>query len=68
MTTVREALELVLAGRSLNEAQITSVFDDILDEGAPGYLVAGLLVALADEGRGAAGIGGRRAGAAGACS
>jgi hypothetical protein len=35
MTTVREALELVLAGRSLNEVQITSVFDHILDEGAP---------------------------------
>jgi anthranilate phosphoribosyltransferase len=50
MTTVREALELVLAGRSLNEVQITSVFDHILDEGAPGYLVAGLLVALRMKG------------------
>jgi len=50
MTTVREALEMVLARRSLSEAQITSVFDHILDEGAPGYAVAGLLVALRMKG------------------
>ncbi len=50
MTTVREALDLVLAGRSLNEAQIRTVFDEILDTGAPGFMVAGLLVALRMKG------------------
>jgi anthranilate phosphoribosyltransferase len=50
MTTIRAALELVLAGRSLDEAQIRAVFDQILDGGAPPALVAGLLVALRMKG------------------
>src|SRR5579885_1339093 len=49
MTTVRQALEMVAAGRSLDEPQIRTVFDEILD-GAPGFLVAGLLVALRMKG------------------
>ncbi|MGO9058911.1 MAG: anthranilate phosphoribosyltransferase [Candidatus Binataceae bacterium] len=50
MTTVREALELAMAGHSLDEAQIRDVFDQILDGGAPPSLVAGLLVALRIKG------------------
>jgi len=50
MTTVRQALESVLAGRSLTEAQIRSVFDQILEADAPAFLVAGLLVALRMKG------------------
>ncbi len=46
MTTIREALDSVLAGRSLGESQIRAVFDQILEGGAPPALVAGLLVAL----------------------
>jgi anthranilate phosphoribosyltransferase len=50
MTSVREALESVLAGRSLGESGIRAVFDQILEGGAPPALVAGLLVALRMKG------------------
>ena len=39
MTSVREALESVLAGRSLGESGIRAVFDQILEGGAPPALV-----------------------------
>ncbi len=50
MTTVREALELAMAGVSLDEAQITEVFEQVLDGDAAPSLVAGLLVALRMKG------------------
>jgi len=53
MTTAHEALELAISGQSLSEAQIRSVFDEILDDGAPAPLVAGLLVALRIKGEAA---------------
>jgi anthranilate phosphoribosyltransferase len=53
MTTVREALELAMAGVSLDEAQITDVFDQVLGGDAAPSLVAGLLVALRMKGESA---------------
>lgn len=53
MMTVRGALELAIAGISLDQAQITDVFDQVLDGSAPASLVAGLLVALRMKGESA---------------
>src|SRR5271163_3471445 len=53
MTTVREALELAMAGVSLDEAQIRDVFEQVLDGDGPSSLVAGLLVALRVKGESA---------------
>jgi anthranilate phosphoribosyltransferase len=50
MTTLRQALESVMAGRSLGESEIRALFDQILEGGAPPALVAGLLVALRMKG------------------
>ena len=53
MTTLREAFDLVLAGRSLSDQQMRGAFDEILDGAPPSPLVAGLLVALRMKGESA---------------
>jgi anthranilate phosphoribosyltransferase len=50
VTSLRAALDLVLAGHSLDQEQVRSVFDQLLDSDAPASLVAGLLVALRMKG------------------
>lgn len=62
MIGVRQALEAVLRGRSLDAAEAESVFGEILDDVVPDPLVAALLVALRMKGEIAAELaGGTRA-------
>jgi anthranilate phosphoribosyltransferase len=58
MSTVRDAFDAVLKGRSLDAAEAESVFGEILDDVAPDALVAGLLVALRLKGETAAELAG----------
>ncbi len=61
-TTLRDAFEIVLAGRSLGAGQAESAIGEMLDGGAPEALVAGFLVALKLKGESAAELtGGARA-------
>lgn len=53
MTSIRTALELAMAGISLDETQMRDVLDQVLDGDAPASLVAGLLVALRMKGESA---------------
>jgi anthranilate phosphoribosyltransferase len=58
MTTLRQAFDEVLKGRSLDAAAAESVFGEILDDVVPDTLVAGFLVALRLKGEAAAELAG----------
>ncbi|HLW69035.1 MAG TPA: anthranilate phosphoribosyltransferase [Candidatus Binataceae bacterium] len=58
MSTLREAFDAVLKGRSLDAAEAETVFGEILDDVVPDALVAGFLVALRLKGETAAELAG----------
>jgi len=58
MTTLRQAFDEVLKGRSLDAVEAENVFGEILDDVVPDTLVAGFLVALRLKGEAAAELAG----------
>ncbi|HTY56340.1 MAG TPA: anthranilate phosphoribosyltransferase [Candidatus Binataceae bacterium] len=58
MSSLRDAMTHLLAGRSLSEDEAVEAFGDVLDARAPDVLVAGFLVALRINGESAAELAG----------